>query len=201
MAAQDRSPKVGDPHQAAVREPPADPSERHVMVAERTMIWPLASFPRGPPKSATRRSRASLAPSAGQGWFARQVPSISRAATPAIRILIRSSAHQTGPSPSYTAIGVHRNVTPGGTTAECASAGGRKFQPMSAIAKRMRKPLIRSRSRRDRDRAWGNSQDRRRAPARLQPLSPPRNCGIAGLPGAPGFLARSWKQVLRDGRP
>lgn len=42
------------------------------------------------------------------------MPSISRAATPAMRIF-RPSAHQIGPSPSQTAVGVHEKILPDGT--------------------------------------------------------------------------------------
>jgi hypothetical protein len=58
---------MGEVHHAAVLEPPADPSERQVMVAERTTTWPSGSVPRAPPKIATTRSRASIAPVGGHG--------------------------------------------------------------------------------------------------------------------------------------
>jgi hypothetical protein len=94
----------------------------------------------------TKRSLASAASTVGQGWFDRHEPSISRAATPATRTF-GPSAHQTGPSPSQTAVGVHLNVSPAGTTCACASdAGGRKFEPITAIAslvtKRMRSLVL-----------------------------------------------------------
>jgi len=98
-----------------VRSRLALPSDRHVMVADRTLMWPVARLPSTPPKSRTSRSRASVPLTVGQGWPARQLPSISRAATPAIRIF-GPSAHQMGPSPSQTAIGVQANERPAGTT-------------------------------------------------------------------------------------
>ena len=82
-----------------------------VMGSARTLMWPVASVPLAPPKRRTRRSRASVAPVAGQGWFGLHVPSISRAATPAIRTL-GPSAHQMGPSPSHMATGVHVKAAP-----------------------------------------------------------------------------------------
>lgn len=97
-----------------MRDPPADPSEMQVMGAARTSMWPVGKVPLGPPKRRTRRSRASIASMAGQGWFGLHVPSISRAATPAI--LTRGpSAHQIGPSPSHTATGVQVNEAPADT--------------------------------------------------------------------------------------
>lgn len=47
----------------------------------------------------------------GQGWPDLQLPSISRAAMPA-NLTFGPSAHQMGPSPSQTAVGVHENVVP-----------------------------------------------------------------------------------------
>ena len=79
--AHERSPNAGEVHQAAVLEPPADPSDEQVIGADTTLIWPSGSVPLGPPKSRTKRSRASVASTSGQGWLGRQVPSISRAPT------------------------------------------------------------------------------------------------------------------------
>lgn len=76
-------------------------------------MCPSGIVPRGPPRILTSLSRASIASTAGQGWFARHDPSISRAATPAIRTL-GPSAHHIGPSPSHTAVGVQANVRPAG---------------------------------------------------------------------------------------
>ncbi len=101
-------------HQAAVRFPPAAPSERHVSDATRTSIWPVGKRPFGLPNSCTRKSLAATPDVAGHGWFGRHVSSISRAATPASRTR-GPSAHQIGPSPSHTAVGVQVNVTPART--------------------------------------------------------------------------------------
>jgi hypothetical protein len=60
------------------------------------------------PNNFTSSSRERSALTAGQGWFDRQVPSISRAAIPARRMR-GPSAHHIGPSPSYTAVGVQAN--------------------------------------------------------------------------------------------
>lgn len=78
-------------------------------------MCPCESVPTEPPRSRTRRSRASTPPTEGQGWFRLHVPSISRAATPAMRIF-GPSAHQIGPSPSHTAVGVQLNAEPAATT-------------------------------------------------------------------------------------
>jgi hypothetical protein len=86
------------------------------------MMWPSGRVPFRPPKIRTKRLRASTAETGGQGWLGRQVPSISRAATPAMRTF-GPSAHQTGPSPSQTAVGVQANVLPAGTIWPFAGAG------------------------------------------------------------------------------
>lgn len=112
---------TGETHQAAVLLPPAEPSDTQLIVGERTRTWPVPSLPFGPPSSATSRSRASIAPTAGQGWLLRQVPSISRAATPATRTFA-PSAHQIGPSPSQTARGVHLKDEPAGMIGLAARA-------------------------------------------------------------------------------
>jgi hypothetical protein len=98
-------------------------------------MWPSGVDPRAPPSRLTSRLRASVPLTAGHGCPGRQLPSISRAATPAIRTL-GPSAHQIGPSPSHTSVGVHRNVAPARTTGAAAAGlpGGRKFQPTRAIA-------------------------------------------------------------------
>lgn len=100
------------------------------MTGARTLIWPVGNFPLAPPKSPTRRSRASRPLTAGHGWPGRQLSSISRAATPAIRIL-GPSAHQIGPSPSHTAVGVHVKVRPADTTGTASDSGGRKLDRMT----------------------------------------------------------------------
>ena len=113
--AQERSRPDGKVHQAAVLLPPAEPSERQTIVGPDTRIWPLPLAPRAPPNKSTSASRACRAVGGGQGWPARQVPSISRAAIPAMR-RCGPSAHQTGPSPSQTAVGVQVKVSPAATT-------------------------------------------------------------------------------------
>jgi hypothetical protein len=90
-----------------------------VIVADRTRTCPSEVRPVGPPKSWTIRSRATTPLTGGHGCPWRQLPSISRAATPAI-LTFGPSAHQIGPSPSQTATGVHSNRCPEGTI--CASA-------------------------------------------------------------------------------
>jgi hypothetical protein len=157
--AHDRSPIDGDVHQAAVLDPPAEPSERQVMVADFTMIWPSGSLPRGPPSKRTSRSRASIAPIAGHGWPGRHDPSNSRAATPAIRIF-GPSTHQIGPSPSQTATGVHRKVWPFGMTSAltlpCEIAGAAR-----TIAATNPNRLTRTLLRLHRDQGVRHSLDRR----------------------------------------
>lgn len=137
-------------------------------------MWPSAVEPRAPPSNRTTRSRASVPLTGGHGWPDRQLPSISRAATPAMRIF-GPSTHHIGPSPSQTAVGVQRNVRPAGMTGveEGTSAGGRKFQPMTAMPNRMTNPLpvIRTQFRRHRGQDADRILDPHAAPARLPPLS------------------------------
>lgn len=99
----ERSPRVGETHQAAVRFPPAEPSEVQVRVGPCTGTCPV---PSASPTlveleltSCTRNALAACAEASGHGWFGLHVPSISRAAIPARRIRGPSS-HQIGPSPS-----------------------------------------------------------------------------------------------------
>lgn len=112
--AQDRSPPIGERHQAAVRLPTPSPSDRQRIVGPLTSTWPSRLLPVGRPTSRTSASLASTAPAAGQGWLSRQLPSISRAAMPERRIR-GPSAHQIGPSPSQTRVGVQSNDWPAGT--------------------------------------------------------------------------------------
>lgn len=119
-AAQDKSPNTGDRHQAAVLEPPAEPADTQTIVAEFTRTWPVERVPRGPPSRRTSLSRASRPFTAGQGWRALQLSSISRAATPAI-LTFGPSAHHIGPSPSQTVVGVQAKVWPAAITAVKAS--------------------------------------------------------------------------------
>ena len=114
IMAQERSAPEGRRHQAAVLLPPAEPSERQVRLGPRTTTCPVEMPPRGPPIRRTSASRASIAEALGQGWLVRQVSSISRAAIPAMRTC-GPSAHQTGPSPSQTWVGVQVNVCPAAT--------------------------------------------------------------------------------------
>jgi len=106
----------GDTHHAAVRLPPAPPSERHVITGPVTRACPSFDVPVRRPTRATNAAFACSAVAAGQGWLERQVPFVSRAATPASRIRGPSS-HQTGPSPSHTRVGVQWKVVPAGTMA------------------------------------------------------------------------------------
>tara|TARA_Y100000815_G_C13348448_1_gene503111 strand:+ start:5301 stop:5924 length:624 start_codon:yes stop_codon:yes gene_type:complete len=68
----------------------------------------------GSPINLTSPSREAKESAAGQGCPDEQDPSISRAAMPARRIR-GPSAHQIGPSPSQTAVGVHSKTVPDGT--------------------------------------------------------------------------------------
>jgi hypothetical protein len=54
-------------HQAAVRLPPADPSDKQFIVGPRTITWPVLIAPRAPPNRLTSASRAWTALAAGQG--------------------------------------------------------------------------------------------------------------------------------------
>ena len=102
-------------------------------------------MPRGPPSSRTSRSRASVPLGLGHGCPGLQLPSISRAATPAMRIL-GPSAHHTGPSPSQTAVGVHTNVFPWGTTwaSACQLAGSSPVTtiPMATLVRNRTRPVL-----------------------------------------------------------
>lgn len=118
--AHEMSPLTGDRHQAAVRVPPAPPSETQLSVGPLTRMCPSALRPIGVPTSATSASRASIALASGHGWLALQLPSISRAAIPVSRTW-GPSAHQIGPSPSHTRVGVQLNDWPEGTIAAAAS--------------------------------------------------------------------------------
>jgi hypothetical protein len=109
------SPPLGETHQAAVRLPPPDPSDRQRMVGPRTRTWPCCPTPVRSPTSLTSASRASVPLASGQGCPGLQVPSSSRAAMPD-NLMRGPSAHQTGPSPSQTCVGVQLNVSPAGTT-------------------------------------------------------------------------------------
>jgi hypothetical protein len=115
--------------QAPVRLPPADPVDTQRMGPLATMTWPVGVVPRGPPRISTSASRAAIALASGQGWFVRHVPSISRAAIPEIRRR-GPSAHQTGPSPSQTRVGVQVKVCPAATieAARARSMGPRLLQ-------------------------------------------------------------------------
>ena len=61
------APDFGDTHQAAVREPPAPPSERHSIAGPLTRICPSRDTPTGRPISLTSASRASSAEARGHG--------------------------------------------------------------------------------------------------------------------------------------
>lgn len=106
-------------HQAAVRLPPAEPSERHFSRGPATLTCPVGNLPVAPPSTSTSTSRAPIPPMPGQGWLGRHMPSISLAATPASRMR-GPSAHHIGPSPSHTAVGVQVKVCPAATMASTA---------------------------------------------------------------------------------
>ena len=116
IIAQERSAPDENRHQAVVLLPPADPSDWQNSRGPVTAMWPVELVPRGPPSNWIRATRASIAVAAGHGWFERQVPSISRAAIPPKR-RCGPSAHQIGPSPSQTWVGVQVKVLPAETTA------------------------------------------------------------------------------------
>lgn len=65
----------------------------------------------GFPISPAKASLATCPDALGHGWPGLHVPSISRAAMPARRIF-GPSAHQIGPSPSQTRVGVQVNDAP-----------------------------------------------------------------------------------------
>ena len=114
----------GSLQSAAVRLPPAEPREvQRSGRAPETPVWPL--FIRHLRLGSRRFTRAIVACSAdaaGQGWPERQVPSVSRAAIPWSRNR-GPSAHQTGPSPSQTRVGVHvKSVPLGAVKTEAAIA-------------------------------------------------------------------------------
>lgn len=113
--AQDRSPPLGDTHHAAVRLPPPEPSETQRIVGPLTVTWPCEPVPVGSPRRRTKASRAWIALASGHGCPRLQLPSSSRAAIPARRTR-GPSAHQIGPSPSQTAVGVQWKASPAGTT-------------------------------------------------------------------------------------
>ncbi len=119
--AHDRSPTRGDVHQAAVLFPRPLPSDLHDSIGPVTRMCPSRDRPTRRPTSRTRASRAASALADGHGCFDRHVPSPSRAAIPDSRIR-GPSAHQSGPSPSQTRIGVQVKVVPEGTTSAAKAA-------------------------------------------------------------------------------
>jgi hypothetical protein len=118
--AQERSPPLGDTHQAAVRLPTPSPPDVQRNGCPVTRTCPSLLRPTGLPISLTRASRAASALALGHGWFERQVPPNSLAAMPARRMRGPSSHHM-GPSPSHTRTGVQTNCSPAGTTTTCAA--------------------------------------------------------------------------------
>ena len=108
------SPDRGDMHQAAVLFPPPPPMDVQRIAGPWTRMCPSRLYPVGLPTSIASASRATSGGDEGQGWPGRQLPSISLAAMP--DSLIRGpSAHQIGPSPSHTLVGVQSKVWPAGT--------------------------------------------------------------------------------------
>ncbi len=83
-------------------------------------MWPCFQRPLGPPNNPTSASRAASADAAGQGWPGLQLPSVSRAAMPAIRIFCRSSQRKV--SPSHTATGVQTNSVSAACQSSAAEA-------------------------------------------------------------------------------
>lgn len=106
---------------AAVRSPFPFPLLRQLNAGALTWMCPVGRCPCEPPSSATSLSRASIPFVSGQGCPSRQVSSISRVAIPASRIR-GPSAHQIGPSPSQTRVGVHSNTSPSGMTVAAAKS-------------------------------------------------------------------------------
>lgn len=113
--AQLKSPLPGNSHHAPVRAPLAGPFDVQRIVGAHTRICPVFVCPFAPPKKRTSRSRASLPEALGQGCPSLQVPSISRAAIPA-SLTLGPSAHQMGPSPSQTRVGVQAKACPDAMT-------------------------------------------------------------------------------------
>lgn len=112
--AQETSPAVGDTHHAAVRLPPAEPVDTHRSVGPSTKTCPCGPTPLDRPSNRARASRDPVALAATQGCPGKHEPSISLAAMP--ESLIRGpSAHNIGPSPSHTAVGVQSKAAPAGT--------------------------------------------------------------------------------------
>jgi hypothetical protein len=163
-------------------------------------MWPSGVDPRAPPSRLTSRLRASVPLTAGHGCPGRQLPSISRAATPAIRTF-GPSAHQIGPSPSHTSVGVHRNVAPARTTGAAAAGlpGGRKFQPTRAIAN-----LIRNRTANP---CRSEERAHRAAPAPCSIRHAANCCASKSYissaklfrPGADAVMILSWSRGRRRG--
>lgn len=110
------SPDRGEIHQAPVLSPPAPPVDAQRIVGPSMRIWPCGPTPVFLPNRSARASRESFGSAVGQGWPGEQVPSSSRAAIPDNRIR-GPSAHQTGPSPSQTCVGVQSKDWPAGITA------------------------------------------------------------------------------------
>lgn len=101
-------------HQAAVRSPLPEPSERQRSGSAFTSTCPSLELPMGFPSSFTSASLAAGPAAAGQGCPRLHSPPISRAAMPARRIF-GPSAHQMGPSPSQTRVGVQEKLAPAAT--------------------------------------------------------------------------------------
>ena len=89
------------------------------MVGPLTRTCPSAPWPISSPTNWTSALRAWRALAEGQGWPGLHDPSSSRAAMPERRMR-GPSAHQIGPSPSHTAVGVQSKAWPVGTTAAAA---------------------------------------------------------------------------------
>lgn len=105
---QDTSPDLGETQKAAVRPFPALPSDRQIMVGPRTSTCPSWANPIGLPIKLARASRDRIGSELEQGCPGLHEPSISFAATPDKRMR-GPSAHQIGPSPSQTRVGVQEN--------------------------------------------------------------------------------------------
>lgn len=114
------SPERGATHHAPVRLPPALPVEVQRIVGPEIRICPCGPTPVRVPSKFTSALRDAIGSLSGQGWPGEQVPSSSRAAMPDNRSL-GPSAHQTGPSPSQTWVGVQAKVSPVGIAAACSA--------------------------------------------------------------------------------
>lgn len=185
--AHERSPTRGDMHQAAVRVPPAPPTDTQFSFGPDTVTCPSGREPVTVPSIRARVLRASTADAFGHGWLALQVPSISLAAMPESRTC-GPSAHQIGPSPSHKAIGVQVKACPEGTMAAAAR-----------ISSIIGPGMAHNRRHRHLCRDAIHSPDRHVVPARLRQLSPRRNFGMPRIALPPGTVRGALAETTGDG--